>query len=197
MTDLSIPGPAGPISARHYRADGRRQPLLVFFHGGGWVLGDIETHDGLCRLICRDAGMHVLSVDYRLAPGAQGARRGRRRLRGLPLGARPCRRTGRRPGPHRRRRRQRGRQPRRRGVAAGPQRGRTVAGPAAADLPGHQPRRRNAVAHAVRRGATSSPSAISTGSPIATWPGRGSSRPTPACRRCWPTTCPACRRRWC
>ena len=67
-TDLSIPGPAAPLSARHYRAADSGSPLLVYFHGGGWVLGDIETHDGLCRLICRDAGVHVLSVDYRRPP---------------------------------------------------------------------------------------------------------------------------------
>lgn len=42
--------------------------MLVFFHGGGFVVGDIESHDGLCRMICRDAAVHVLSVDYRLAP---------------------------------------------------------------------------------------------------------------------------------
>ena len=67
-TDLSIPGPAAPLSARHYRAADSGSPLLVYFHGGGWVLGDIETNDGLCRLICRDAGVHVLSVDYRRSP---------------------------------------------------------------------------------------------------------------------------------
>ena len=43
-------------------------PLLMYFHGGGWVVADLDTHDNLCRLICRDAGIHVLSVDYRLAP---------------------------------------------------------------------------------------------------------------------------------
>ena len=67
-TDLSIPGPAAPIPARHYRAADSGSPLLVYFHGGGWVLGDIDTHEGLCRLICRDAGMNVLSVDYRRPP---------------------------------------------------------------------------------------------------------------------------------
>jgi acetyl esterase len=69
VTNLSIPGLAGPIGARHYRpinADGR--PLLVFFHGGGQVVGDLDTHDDLCRQICRGAGLHVVSVDYRLAP---------------------------------------------------------------------------------------------------------------------------------
>src|SRR6202007_1994220 len=57
------------LRARHYRpAVAGAAPLLVFFHGGGFVVGDIESHDGLCRMICRDAALHVLSVDYRLAP---------------------------------------------------------------------------------------------------------------------------------
>jgi acetyl esterase len=69
VSDVSIPGPAGGIAARHYRpADSGPAPLLVFFHGGGFVLGDLDTHDALCRLTCRDAGIHVLAVDYRLAP---------------------------------------------------------------------------------------------------------------------------------
>src|ERR1700678_580994 len=67
--DISIPGPAGEIPARHYRpVASAAAPLLVFYHGGGWVIGDLDTHDALCRLTCRDAGIHVLSVDYRLAP---------------------------------------------------------------------------------------------------------------------------------
>ena len=66
---MSIPGPAGEIPARHYRPAGdAAAPLLVFYHGGGWVIGDLDTHDALCRLTCRDAGIHVLSIDYRLAP---------------------------------------------------------------------------------------------------------------------------------
>ncbi|MBB3752036.1 acetyl esterase [Mycolicibacterium sp. BK634] len=66
---LTIPGPAGDIPARHYRPAGDDgAPLLVFFHGGGFVFGDLETHDSACRLICRDAGVHVLAIDYRLAP---------------------------------------------------------------------------------------------------------------------------------
>ncbi|MET0453487.1 MAG: alpha/beta hydrolase [Mycobacterium sp.] len=103
VRDISLPGPAGPIGARHYTpvngrgadpvvssrerssvpfvssrerssdpVDSSRErssvPLVVFFHGGGVVLGDLETHTGLCRLICRDAGVHVLAIDYRLAP---------------------------------------------------------------------------------------------------------------------------------
>ncbi|HXS85077.1 MAG TPA: alpha/beta hydrolase [Mycobacterium sp.] len=69
VSDLSIPGPAGPIPARHYHpATSDPAPLLVFYHGGGWVIGDLDTHDPLCRLTCRDADVHVLSIDYRLAP---------------------------------------------------------------------------------------------------------------------------------
>ncbi len=68
VSHLSIPGPAGPIRARHYRTAQPHAPLLVFFHGGGFVIGSLDTHDDLCRLICRDGGMHVLSVDYRMAP---------------------------------------------------------------------------------------------------------------------------------
>ena len=56
-------------AARHYRpANGATAPLLVFYHGGGWAIGDLDTYDALCRLTCRDAGIHVLSIDYRLAP---------------------------------------------------------------------------------------------------------------------------------
>ncbi|WP_428341652.1 alpha/beta hydrolase [Mycobacterium sp.] len=72
VRDLSLPGPAGPIPARHYRpAATKPTPLLVFYHGGGWTIGDLDTHDALCRLACRDADVHVLSVDYRLAPEHQ------------------------------------------------------------------------------------------------------------------------------
>jgi acetyl esterase len=72
VEDKSLPGPAGDIPARHYRPGGSSgtgpAPLLVFYHGGGWTMGDLDTHDALCRLTCRDAGVHVLSIDYRLAP---------------------------------------------------------------------------------------------------------------------------------
>lgn len=68
VTDLTVSGGAGPIPARHYATAAPDAPLLVFFHGGGFVLGDLDSHDDLCRLICRDADLHVLSVDYRLAP---------------------------------------------------------------------------------------------------------------------------------
>jgi acetyl esterase len=72
MTDLTIPGPAGPIPARRYDAPGTTgvQPALVFFHGGGFVFGDLDTHDELCRLLCVHADVTVIAVDYRLAPEA-------------------------------------------------------------------------------------------------------------------------------
>jgi acetyl esterase len=67
--DLTIPGPDSPLRARHYLPTiAAPAPLLVFFHGGGFVVGDIESHDRLCRMICKDAAIHVLAVDYRLAP---------------------------------------------------------------------------------------------------------------------------------
>ena len=68
---LQLPGPAGAIPARFYvpRGEARRpRPLLVYFHGGGWVIGDLDTHDGLCRFLATNADVAVLSVDYRLAP---------------------------------------------------------------------------------------------------------------------------------
>jgi acetyl esterase len=70
--DLTAFGPAGPIPLRWYRGQGvpadRPAPALVYYHGGGWVIGDIETHDGVCRHLANAARCIVVSVDYRLAP---------------------------------------------------------------------------------------------------------------------------------
>lgn len=71
VENMEIPGPAGPIPARLYVGLGAPrppQPLLVYYHGGGWVIGDLETHDGLCRFLAEHSGCRVLSIDYRLAP---------------------------------------------------------------------------------------------------------------------------------
>ena len=71
VRDLSAPGPAGPVPLRLYRPEGvaeRDAPALVFAHGGGWVIGDLESHDGVCRRIARAADCVVVAVDYRLAP---------------------------------------------------------------------------------------------------------------------------------
>lgn len=68
--ERTIPGQGGPIPIRLYRDGSRRGPLpiLVYFHGGGFVLGNLDSHDIVCRKFCRDRDVLVLSVDYRLAP---------------------------------------------------------------------------------------------------------------------------------
>jgi acetyl esterase len=69
ITDLSIPGPAGPIPVRHYRpTEPGAAGLLVYFHGGGFVFGDLDGFGPICSQFSHLAGVHVLSVDYRLAP---------------------------------------------------------------------------------------------------------------------------------
>jgi acetyl esterase len=67
VTDITVDGAEGPLPARHY-SPGEEAPLLVYLHGGGFVICNIDTHDQVCRLLCRYAGVHVVSVDYRLAP---------------------------------------------------------------------------------------------------------------------------------
>src|SRR3954453_13349438 len=69
-TDRTVAGAAGPLSARLYVPHGAETPgpLLVYFHGGGWVEGSAATHDPSCRLLAHLAGVRVLSVDYLLAP---------------------------------------------------------------------------------------------------------------------------------
>ena len=66
--DLVIPGPGGPIPATRYRATTESKGLVVYFHGGGWVLGSRISTDSAVRFLARHAGVDVLSVDYRLAP---------------------------------------------------------------------------------------------------------------------------------
>jgi acetyl esterase len=71
VRDLTVPGGAGPLPARHYAPpadDGPAPPLLVYFHGGGFMLGDVDTLDEACRLFCIHGRQHVLSVAHRLAP---------------------------------------------------------------------------------------------------------------------------------
>jgi acetyl esterase len=69
VDNLAIPGPAGEIPVRVYTPEQSGPlPVLVYFHGGGWVIGDLETHDALCRTLANAAGCVVASVDYRLAP---------------------------------------------------------------------------------------------------------------------------------
>jgi acetyl esterase len=69
--DIQVSGGAGRLDARLYVPAEARDgagPLVVFFHGGGWVIGDLDTHDAPCRLLAHASGARILSVDYRLAP---------------------------------------------------------------------------------------------------------------------------------
>ncbi|MEV5830694.1 alpha/beta hydrolase [Spirillospora sp. NPDC052242] len=70
VEDVRVPGAAGPLRARLYRPAGERPggPLLVFFHGGGWVLGDVESYDPVVRALVAASGVAWLSVDYRRPP---------------------------------------------------------------------------------------------------------------------------------
>jgi acetyl esterase len=69
VDERSIPGPGGEIRLRIYTPEGRGAlPVLVYFHGGGWVIGTFETHDGVCRHLAKQSQAIVVSVDYRLAP---------------------------------------------------------------------------------------------------------------------------------
>lgn len=73
VAPLAIPAPHGAIPARLYVPKEPRQhdglsPALVFFHGGGWVIGDLDSHDVVCRQLAAEGALIVISVDYRLAP---------------------------------------------------------------------------------------------------------------------------------
>ena len=73
VRDLHFPGPGGEVPVRIYRpaqVDAEHAPALVYFHGGGWVIGDLDTHDSLCRDLAANTPCVVISVDYRLAPEA-------------------------------------------------------------------------------------------------------------------------------
>src|SRR5215813_13418817 len=72
VRNLTVDGLGGPIPLRVYRPAGvaatTALPVLVYYHGGGWVIGDLETHDVQCRQLTAEAGITVVAVDYRLAP---------------------------------------------------------------------------------------------------------------------------------
>ncbi len=72
VEDRAIPGPGPDVPVRIYTPDGRGPfPVLVWFHGGGWVVGDLDTADGTARRLTAQTGCVVVSVDYRLAPEAR------------------------------------------------------------------------------------------------------------------------------
>jgi acetyl esterase len=66
--DIEVKGAAGRLAARVYRVSDKQSPTVVFFHGGGWVAGDLETHDRQARLLAIETGAVVVSVDYRRPP---------------------------------------------------------------------------------------------------------------------------------
>jgi acetyl esterase len=70
VRELTVAGGAGSIAARLYRPAEATSPppVLAYFHGGGWTIGDLDTHDVLCRQLCAASGVAVLSIDYRLGP---------------------------------------------------------------------------------------------------------------------------------
>lgn len=68
VRDVSIDTAAGPLPGRLYESEGGGVGTCVFFHGGGWVTGDLNTHDALCRRLCNQSRGRIVAVDYRLAP---------------------------------------------------------------------------------------------------------------------------------
>ena len=72
VTDRTIDGPAGKLNLRFYTPRGMRgaAPALLFIHGGGWMYGNLESHDATCRFLAEEAQVRVIAVDYRLAPEA-------------------------------------------------------------------------------------------------------------------------------
>lgn len=71
IEDRTVAGPGGDISVRLYTpvaAGSGALPALIYYHGGGWVIGDLDTHDALCRSFANESGCRVIAVDYRLAP---------------------------------------------------------------------------------------------------------------------------------
>lgn len=72
VTERTVPGPGGRLPVRFYTPRGLRgtSAALVFYHGGGWIYGSLDTHDALCRTLAEQAQVRVVSVDYRLAPEA-------------------------------------------------------------------------------------------------------------------------------
>jgi acetyl esterase len=68
VEDIEVEGGAGPLAARVYRVGSETSPTVVFFHGGGWVAGDLETHDRQARWLALELGAVVISVDYRRPP---------------------------------------------------------------------------------------------------------------------------------
>ena len=159
VENRTIPGPAGeiPRARLHARGNGPVPRASCIFHGGGFVLCSLDTHDGICRSLANAAGCVVVSVDYRLAPEHRYPGRAGGLLCGDAVGRQARRRARHRRHAPRGRRRQRGRQPHRGDRADGARPRRSGAALPAADLSGHRLRVRHGVVPRQRRRATSSP----------------------------------------
>ena len=89
--ELPVPGAAGNIVSRLYsHEDGAGRPLVLYLHGGGWTLGDLDAYHGLCQRLAAEAACTVIALDYRLAPehpfpGWLPPGRGRRRPKSPPV----------------------------------------------------------------------------------------------------------------
>ncbi len=115
VINRDMQGPAGSLPLRIYTPIGEGPfPLMVFFHGSGFVVCSLDTHDAMCRNLCAGANCVVVSVDYRLAPEHKFPAGTRRLPRGDALGGAKRCRSARRSRPHHGGGRQRGRQPGRR-----------------------------------------------------------------------------------
>ena len=71
VENIAMPGPGGDLQLRNYTpvaAGSDALPTLIFFHGGGFVIGDLDTHDGICRILANESGARVIAVNYRCAP---------------------------------------------------------------------------------------------------------------------------------
>ena len=118
--DRTIPGPGGELKVRIITpkdAGPEPRPVLVYFHGGGWVLGNLDSHEGVCRALANAAGVIVVNVDYRLAPEHRFPAAAEDAYAAFAWAAEHAARDRRRSPPGRRRGRQRGGQPRGRAPA--------------------------------------------------------------------------------
>ena len=148
-----MPGPAGPMRVRRYApaAPGRAaEAAILFMHGGGCVIGDVETHDVFCRTLCHDTGATVFSLDYRLAPEHPFPAAVEDTVAALTWLSHEAASLGLDPAADRDRRRQRGRRPRRRRPARDQRRARRAGAGPSLDLSRARSARTASLAHGTR-----------------------------------------------
>ena len=141
VEERPIPGPAGEIRLRLYCPNAVRRggvPAIVYYHGGGHVIGSLDTHDFVARNLCAGAEALVASVDYRMGPEHRFPAAVEDSFAALAMGPCECREPRRRSRPHGRAWRQRRRQPRRGRGVDGPRCRRPEIAAAVAGLPGRR-----------------------------------------------------------